>query len=127
MRLAIWPCLIFGMAVAGCSAAPESNEATRSRATTVSAAQRFANLSPEWRRAMALRAITDTGQTCDSVMHISYQQEVRGMAMWTAQCHDGGRWAVYIGEQGYAQAGRCQDLAASGLPPCETAEAKKRG
>jgi hypothetical protein len=105
-----------GLLLVGCSQTRHQQQAKERDAQP--AADRIAHLSPAWQRATFLQAIDDQGQNCDQVIRARYQQDVRGLAMWTAQCHDGGRWAIYIGTRAFAQVARCSDLAASGLPAC---------
>jgi hypothetical protein len=84
-------------------------------ATTFS--DRLSKASPDWRRALLLRAITDSDQTCDRVTRDFRQQDYRGMGMWRVGCHDGGDWAVFVGLNGNAQAALCSHLGA-GVPAC---------
>lgn len=106
--------MLTGLALIGCSQVHNRLEAKAQ--DTMPASYRIAHLSPAWQRAPHHQAIDDNGQNCDQVTRARYQQQVRGMAMWTAECHDGGYWAIYEGAQALAQVARCSDLAASGLP-----------
>lgn len=116
--------MLAGLALIGCSQVHNRREATTPE--TKPASDRIARLSPVWQRATLLQAIDDNGQNCDQVTRARYHQQVRGMAMWTAQCHDGGRWAIYVGAQAFAQVARCSELAASGLPACQFPELPRR-
>lgn len=114
------------LALGGCTA-KSAYDAGSGRANTPSAATRLAGLSPQWQRAMLLQAIVGNGDTCDHVIDARYQQQVRGLAMWTARCHDGSRWAVYVGDAAVAQVAPCSEMAASGLPACaKPAQARKK-
>lgn len=109
--------MLTALALIGCSQVHNRQEAKAQDAKPAS--DRIAHLSPAWQRATLLQAIDDNGQNCDQVTRARYQQQVRGMAMWTAECHDGGRWAIFVGAQAFAQVARCSELAASGLPACQ--------
>lgn len=81
--------------------------------------QRLSALSPVWRNATSIRAINDSGQSCDRISASAFQQTYKGLAMWHARCRDGGNWAIFIGDKGNAQVASCSMDAGGPVPACQ--------
>jgi hypothetical protein len=80
--------------------------------------QRLRSLSAAWRNATLIRAINDSGQVCDRINASAFQQTYKGLGMWHARCHDGGNWAIFIGDKGNAQVAPCSTDVGNPVPAC---------
>ena len=101
--------------VAGCGTQKSTNSDAPKEAPF---SQRLRSLSPAWRNAMLIRAINDSGQVCDRINASAFQQTYKGLGMWHARCHDGGNWAIFIGDKGNAQVASCSIDAGGPIPAC---------
>jgi hypothetical protein len=64
------------------------------------------------------RAVQDNGGSCRRAESSAYQEEYKGMRMWTLRCEGGRDWAVFVGASGRVQTRTCADNAKLGLPVC---------
>jgi hypothetical protein len=78
----------------------------------------LANLSEPMRNLALMRALRDNGRRCQRVERAAYQEEHRGLAMWTAMCNDGRQWAIFIAPNADIQVRLCEEAGQLGLPPC---------
>ena len=70
-------------------------------------------------RGLALRrAVQDNGGSCRRIVSSAYQEEYKGMRMWTLRCEGKRDWAVFVGASGRVQARTCADNVKLGLPAC---------
>lgn len=77
-------------------------------------------LSPDLQRIGLMRAIRQTGNRCQRVDNVGYQQEYRDMRMWVAQCGPQPKnWAIFIAPNGDVQVRDCAQAGQLSLPRCE--------
>jgi hypothetical protein len=91
----------------------------RQRIVVRSDAQNQLHQLNDMNRAIGLkRAIHQSGFRCKRVETSGYVQEHENLSMWTADCDDGRKWAIFVGPDGTAQVRPCADLAQLKLPAC---------
>jgi hypothetical protein len=112
------PALGVLLLLAGCG-----DETPAQNVTTLKVANpgsdRLAAMAPLYRNLGLWRAIRDVPERCKKVDAGAFQQDYRGMAMWTAHCTDTGQWMVFIAPNGDVQVRACTDAAALNLPACK--------
>lgn len=70
-------------------------------------------------RALTLRrAVQDNGGSCPRIVSSRYQEEYKGLRMWTLRCEKKRDWAVFVGAAGRVQVRTCADNVKLGLPAC---------
>ncbi len=110
-------------AVAGAlSACGGGDPQTQPKAKSISVQNPFHDqlnaLTPPMRMLGLMRALRDTGHRCRRVENGRFQQDHRGMKMWTARCDDDRQWAIFIAPNADLQVRPCAQAQQLGLPAC---------
>lgn len=106
------------LALTACDVAPDTRKVAKPTGSKFNRFhQKLLELSKVDRDLAIRRAIQDDGGQCPRISGTAYQEDYKGMAMWTARCSNRD-FAVYISGGGGVQARPCDDARALGLPAC---------
>jgi hypothetical protein len=115
--------LIVAMALAGCDdGTPAANVTSIKVGENSAYQQRLVSMDPRLRNATFMRAIRDSGKSCDRVSESFHQGVYQDLPMWTARC-ERSEWAIFIAADGGVQVRDCAQMQQLGLPMCEFAAA----
>lgn len=80
--------------------------------------QRLQKMDPRLRNATFMRAIRDSGESCNRVVQSSFTGLFETLPMWSARCSGGSEWAIFIAADGGIQLRECGQMQQLGLPAC---------
>lgn len=107
------------IALAGCDDGTPATNVTSIKVGENSAyQQRLVSMDPRLRNATFMRAIRDSGKSCNRVFESFHQGAYEDLPMWTARC-ERSEWAIFIAADGGVQVRACAQMQQLGLPMCE--------
>jgi hypothetical protein len=113
------PALGVLLLLAGCGDGTTAQQNVTTMKVENAGSDRLAAMTPLYRNLGLWRAIRDAPQRCKKVDAGAFQQDYKGMAMWTAHCTDTGQWMLFIAPNDDVQVRACADAATLKLPACK--------